>query len=315
MNTRTPFQNAASFVFATTMLVSAGCGSSPSPAGSLGQHQGLSPSSDAGTSPDDGGTPSGGDASSSTNADAGATDLAGMPCDIQALLSTYCTSCHGASLAGNAPMHLTSIDDLSAPAFSDASKSMAEASVLRMRDSARPMPPAGATVPETDVQAFEDWVAQGMPAGSCDTSNVNDPFAAAPTCTTDSYWTGGNTESPNMNPGQACISCHSRGEGPSFSVAGTLFASGHEPDNCKGVNGTVDQAEVEITDANGQVFSIGVNSSGNFFSERSVVYPITARVLYQGRSRAMLTAQPSGDCNSCHSQNGADGAPGRIALP
>jgi predicted CXXCH cytochrome family protein len=29
----------------------------------------------------------------------------------------------------------------------------------------------------------------------------------------------------------------------------------------------------------------------------------------------MVTAQSSGDCNSCHSQNGSMNAPGRITVP
>jgi hypothetical protein len=38
-------------------------------------------------------------------------------------------------------------------------------------------------------------------------------------------------------------------------------------------------------------------------------------VTYMGRERAMVTMQTSGDCNSCHTQNGANAAPGRIVLP
>jgi hypothetical protein len=34
-----------------------------------------------------------------------------------------------------------------------------------------------------------------------------------------------------------------------------------------------------------------------------------------GRERDMAAAQTSGDCNRCHTQNGAMSAPGRIVLP
>jgi hypothetical protein len=46
-----------------------------------------------------------------------------------------------------------------------------------------------------------------------------------------------------------------------------------------------------------------------------VVTPFHAKVTYMGRERAMATAQTSGDCNSCHTQNGTMSAPGRILLP
>jgi hypothetical protein len=43
--------------------------------------------------------------------------------------------------------------------------------------------------------------------------------------------------------------------------------------------------------------------------------PYTVEVRYQGRVRAMTTPQSTGDCNSCHTEQGAKGAPGRIMLP
>jgi mono/diheme cytochrome c family protein len=43
--------------------------------------------------------------------------------------------------------------------------------------------------------------------------------------------------------------------------------------------------------------------------------PFTAKVTYKGRERAMAAVQTSGDCSSCHTQTGTNGAPGRITLP
>ncbi|MEO8906118.1 MAG: hypothetical protein ABI488_26415 [Polyangiaceae bacterium] len=40
-----------------------------------------------------------------------------------------------------------------------------------------------------------------------------------------------------------------------------------------------------------------------------------AKVTYQRRERLMLTPQSTGDCNSCHSQNGSMIAPVRITVP
>ena len=48
---------------------------------------------------------------------------------------------------------------------------------------------------------------------------------------------------------------------------------------------------------------------------RRVMPPFKAKVTYMGRERAMAATQTSGDCNACHTQNGANSAPGRILLP
>jgi hypothetical protein len=150
-----------------------------------------------------------------------------------------------------------------------------------------------------------------------------DPLRAPPQCSSDEYWTRGNHESERMNPGLACIDCHTRGvpdddeleHGPRFSVAGTVYATGHEPDTCFGVDGPREDVVVEVTDASGRTVRLEVNDAGNFYREGSLTYPITARVLYQGRVRAMLTPQATGDCNSCHTEDGSNAAPGRIVLP
>ena len=36
---------------------------------------------------------------------------------------------------------------------------------------------------------------------------------------------------------------------------------------------------------------------------------------YDDRVRMMVASQTAGNCNSCHTQNGANGAPGRIMAP
>ena len=59
----------------------------------------------------------------------------------------------------------------------------------------------------------------------------------------------------------------------------------------------------------------GANAAGNFFYAGTVSFPIHAKVTFQGRERIMTAAQSSGNCNNCHTQNGANGAPGRIILP
>jgi hypothetical protein len=128
------------------------------------------------------------------------------------------------------------------------------------------------------------------------------------------HWTSGDEESPQMHPGGACIACHSRGEGPRFSVAGTVFPTAHEPTDCYGVEGGSD-VHVEITDAAGSVLTLSVNAAGNFYSTKTVAYPFHAKVVTMGQERAMGAAQATGDCNSCHTETGKNGAPGRIMLP
>jgi hypothetical protein len=43
--------------------------------------------------------------------------------------------------------------------------------------------------------------------------------------------------------------------------------------------------------------------------------PYTAKVIVDGLERAMVTPQVSGDCNACHTEAGANGAPGRVRTP
>jgi hypothetical protein len=117
-----------------------------------------------------------------------------------------------------------------------------------------------------------------------------------------------------MNPGTACIACHASGEGPLFVLAGTVYSSANEADNCGGASTGL---TVVITDANGAVTNLTPNELGNFYLERATVaLPFTAKVVNAaGMERAMAAAQMSGDCNSCHTQSGAQGAPGRIMAP
>jgi hypothetical protein len=95
----------------------------------------------------------------------------------------------------------------------------------------------------------------------------DDPFDAAPVCTSNTRWTGDDEESPQMNPGEACISCHtSEDEGPRLTIAGTLYPSAHEPNDCNGQQGSA-SVYIEITDAENRVFRLTPNSAGNFLLE------------------------------------------------
>jgi len=73
---------------------------------------------------------------------------------------------------------------------------------------------------------------------------------------------------------------------------------------------------VVITDADSKTFTLDVNSAGNFYSRDSTIkFPIHAKVVANGKERAMTDSQTTGDCNTCHTVNGAKKAPGRIMAP
>jgi len=245
--------------------------------------------------------------------DASVTPGDDLPCAVQELLAAECTSCHSSPPRNGAEIPLLTRADLLAPSAAQPGMTVAQRAVARMTASAMMMPPGGALAPAR-IQAFVDWVAAGTPGTRCDAPPV-DPFAAPEQCTTMRTWTGGNRESQFMNPGQECISCHRSMRGPSYGFAGTLYASGHEPNNCNGGAPTVDAVIVEIRGADGRTLRLTPNAVGNFYTRSTVALPYTARVIVGSRERRMNGPQMSGDCNSCHTQSGASEAPGRIVLP
>lgn len=136
--------------------------------------------------------------------------------------------------------------------------------------------------------------------------------------------TAGTSESEDMAPGQTCIACHTFSnaggdgmEAPSFAFAGTVYETAHEPDGCVGgpVGAGSDRGEVVVTSTTGRRHVAPITAGGNFMLEGGIEFPITAEVRFQGRSRAMVQPQVLGDCNVCHSSDGAASAPGRIMLP
>lgn len=245
----------------------------------------------------------------------------GLPCDIAALLEARCISCHTNPPVGKAVMALLTYEDLTAPSNSDASKSVAQLALERMQSPYDPMPPSpGAPATAEEIGAFAAWVGAGTPQGDCGAADAGpNPFDVPAQCTSGTFWTGGDEESPFMHPGGACVACHKqKGEGPQYAIAGTVFPTAHEPTDCNAQvaeGPPIDTAVIEITDANGVVSTIAVNKVGNFFRKAAVAKPYKARVLYDGKERVMVAEQTSGDCNVCHTQNGKDDAPGRVLLP
>ena len=150
-------------------------------------------------------------------------------------------------------------------------------------------------------------------ATGTDSGIVTDPYNTPVMCTSGTMWSRGNHET--MRPGETCISCHaSSGEGPGFDIAGTVFPSAHEPDDCNGKS----SAQVVITDANNQVITLNTNSAGNFMAytgDYNIALPYHAKVVTSAGTRSMFASQTSGDCNTCHTEAGAHLAPGRIMAP
>jgi hypothetical protein len=148
-----------------------------------------------------------------------------------------------------------------------------------------------------------------------------DPFLGPSVCSSGMLRSINESASPEMAPGRACISCHedsniASGEqdAPLFAFAGTVYPTAHEPTDC--IASGSEGALLEITDANGSLWTQLVNAAGNFSdTPPGFAFPYTAKIRFQGRERAMQEAQPTGDCNMCHTQKGDIGAPGRIFLP
>ncbi|HKU37813.1 MAG TPA: hypothetical protein VJR89_06695 [Polyangiales bacterium] len=137
-------------------------------------------------------------------------------------------------------------------------------------------------------------------------------------CASREIWTYEDKDSPLMNPGRSCVQCHADTDDPAhaplYSVAGTVMQAKHDSDDCRGVAGMT----VILTDARGEEWTMTANSAGNFWldPDAEVAMPYTARVVDAGgRERSKQTPVSDGDCASCHTREGANGAAGRILPP
>lgn len=177
---------------------------------------------------------------------------------------------------------------------------------------------AGSGGGTTDSGGTTDASSSGEPTGGPGSST-----GPAVTCTSKKYWTMGDEDSPLMHPGRACIACHQTVVGEDvatmLAVGGTVYPSLHEEDDCDGFDGAAEPVFVEITTADDRVLQLPVNAAGNFMYDQDedgpIMFPIRARVVRGDAVMAMGTPQMTGDCNSCHTEQGAGGAPGRILVP
>jgi cytochrome c553 len=124
-----------------------------------------------------------------------------------------------------------------------------------------------------------------------------------------------------MQPGMACKACHgpptNARTGANFKFMGTLFPSLHEANFCRALPPV--GAVVEILNLDGGVaVTMTPNAVGNFFSTttgNAVPSPYLAQVRIGTRILKMQSSQMNGDCNSCHTAAGANGAAGRVTSP
>lgn len=256
---------------------------------------------------------------------AGSGLATGLPCDVQGVIENRCIACH----QGESPPPLLDYADLSAPSTKDPTKSRAAVAVELMK--AGLMPPQPAVPAEDDeIAAFENWVNGGLAKNpeSCtpipadagapplpDDAGADAGDAGVVTCTSGQTWMG--QPSPLMHPGRACLNCHQQQGGPNLRIAGTVYPTLHEPDDCIG-SAPPPRLTVIVTDSRPvrpRTVRMQVNVSGNFFTRERLTPPFRVTVTDGRNTRSMNQAVTSGDCNSCHTQDGANGAPGRIMAP
>lgn len=108
---------------------------------------------------------------------------------------------------------------------------------------------------------------------------------------------------PEMRPGENCKSCHD------FSAAGTVFGA-KDASASEGLKG----ATITLKDAAGVVATLTSNGTGNFYTSKSLKFPLTASITQNGATKSMAEPVTSGGCASCHSASPSGGAPGRLFI-
>ncbi len=244
--------------------------------------------------------------------------IAGLPCDVAAMVANRCASCHRTPPTGGATFALLSRSDFLAPS-SVGGENLGQRGSARLHDTQSPMPPYGTpAATAAEVALFDAWVSAGLPAGSCESADAGMTGPAPTTCASGVFWSNGNHGDKDMNPGLACKACHqSKSPTRAYPFAGTVFPALHEKDLCD--SRVPAGVSVQIIDKNGKValtYSPS-STSGNFHSSifSSVALPYTAKIVANGKTATMTTPQTNGDCNSCHTEQGANGAPGRLVWP
>lgn len=141
---------------------------------------GKRPSQDAGSGKrTDAGTPAKPTEPSGGEPGEKSDEKSALPCDVGAILTAHCGECHGEETAFGAPMSLVSWEDLQAPAPKTKGKKTFDVTLARVKDDAKPMPPAPhERLSDADVKVLEDWIAAGAPRGESSCEGGSEPGAA-----------------------------------------------------------------------------------------------------------------------------------------
>jgi hypothetical protein len=262
-------------------------------------------------------------------------EASGLPCEIDDLLERRCRSCHSDPPASG-PMPLVSRDHLLAAAPSDGTKTVGERALERMMDPVAPMPPApGTPASAEEIAMMQAWIVAGSPAEDCGGGGSSEsggepepnPFDAEPMCSSGRFWGDDDDGDPRMHPGRDCLSCHDEERAddpddddiPDLLIAGTIYPTGHEPNDCIGAS-SVDLRVIVQSMVSAEEVTLEPNSSGNFLLHRSQApagfeAPFQVKLVEGDAERIMPIAAPHGACNRCHTQDGTMDAPGRIVQP
>ncbi|MFO0599848.1 MAG: hypothetical protein U0228_31355, partial [Myxococcaceae bacterium] len=153
-------------------------------------------------------------------------------CDVKAVLDANCASCHGATPVSGAPQLMTRAQLI---ANSPAGGTMLDRSIYLMGFT----PLSGAMPPNVgssaaDIAVLEAWKKNGLPNCTLPPSDAGvDAGTMTPVCTSGRTWNFGTSGRTEMNPGEACVSCHtSRGRGPLDGFMGTVYPTVHELPLC-----------------------------------------------------------------------------------
>ena len=250
-------------------------------------------------------------------------------------MQKYCLECHRDPPIKNAPFPIVTRADLLAEPSISTVPTVAQRALIRMRSPSSPMPPLatdGGTRPRpsaAELDAFARWIDAGFPGvGTCSDFDAGTEDAGAAdagpddagfptTCASNAFYDPFN-EPPGelMNPGLPCPTCHFDNQlfYVVFPYAGTVMAGPHEKDRCK--SPPPPGATVEILELDGGLFwSWLANSSGSFRTMDAGPSPYVARLINDGGTKVSTTTHTSGNCNSCHTEQGTNGATGRLTWP
>lgn len=128
----------------------------------------ATPKRDAGKTPaKDGGSAK--PDSSTGKVDAGGNDDKGgeIPCEVDRVLQTHCSSCHGSTPKFGAPTSLTTVKAFQGAAYTDDAKAMHEIALKRVSatDNKRMPPVSNKALSTADLKTLTDWLKAGAKSG------------------------------------------------------------------------------------------------------------------------------------------------------